>query len=411
MPSSNRATSPAPARRRVTRGAGSGAPIRIAVLLESSRAFGRGVLDGLAECLRERPRWIVYYQECGLDNLLPKWFERWEGDGIIARVHDATMAAAILRKRVPVVDVLGVHPMPGVGVVKTDTDEVPRLAAEHLLQRGFKHFAYCGYANFSVQRGEAFARFVSQAGFDCVKFAPPERRLLRLSEEEDDGWAHQEPLIEWLRGLPKPVGIMTCNDARGHQLLNAARHLGLAVPDDLAVVGVDNYETICKLAVPPLSSVEQNVRGIASEAARMLERMLRGERPPAAPVLLKPYRVVTRRSTDALAVSDPNLKKAVSYIRAHATDGADIAQVAAAAGLSRRVLERRFVAAFGHSPGKEILSVQMQAVKSLLTETDWPLYRIAEKTGFSHTEYMHVAFKRHTGMTPRGYRVQMRERQ
>lgn len=403
---------PKPAAQRpfVTRSPSERAPVRIAVLLEASRAFGRGVLDGLAECLRERPRWIMYYQECGLDNLLPKWFGHWEGEGIIARIHDKRMADALLRKRVPVVDVLGVYRIPGVAVVKTHTEEVPRLAAQHLLQCGFTNFAYCGYANFSVQRGEAFDRFIRAAGFRCAKFAPPQRGALRLSQEEHYGWAHQDQLIHWLRGLPKPIGVMACNDARGHQLLNAARHLGLAVPDELAVIGVDNYETICRLAVPPLSSVEQNTHRIASEAALLLERMLRGEPAPAAPILVKPHRVVTRRSTDALAVADVNLRKAVQHIRAHATAGVRIAEVARVAGLSRRVLERRFLAAFGHSPGKEMLAVQMHAVKSLLSGTDWPLSRIAEKSGFSHPEYLHVAFKRHTGMTPRAYRLQMGER-
>ena len=389
-----------------------GRPLRIAVLVESSRAFGRGVLHGIAECMREHRDWLVYYQEGGLGELLPKWFGTWRGDGIIARIEDDTMARALVRKRVPVVDIRGVWPVAGVPVVKTDHAEISRLAADHLLECGFKSFAYCGYAGaaYSAERGEAFARIVRQAGHACQTFEARVPRLAAIRQQEQHGWSHEQQLIEWLRGLPKPIGVMACNDARGHQLLNAARQLELPVPDELAVIGVDNYETICELTVPPLSSVEQNSRRIAGEAVALLEQMLRGRPSPAEPIVVKPCKVVARRSTDVLAVADHNLRQAIRCIRENATSAIGVAQVARAAGLSRRELERRFIAALGHSPGREIATVQIQAVKSLLTETDWPLYRIAEKTGFAHPEYLNVAFKRHTGLTPRGYRLQLSRR-
>ncbi|MGH7947517.1 MAG: XylR family transcriptional regulator [Opitutaceae bacterium] len=386
-----------------------GRPRRIAVLVESSRAFGRGVLHGIAECMREHRDWLVYYQEGGLGELLPKWFGAWQGDGIIARIEDETMARALARKGIPVVDIRGVLPVAGVPVVKTDHAEISRLAAGHLLDCGFKSFAFCGYAGaaYSAERGEAFARFIREAGYACRSFEARVPRLTDIRQQEQYGWSHEAELVEWLRALPKPIGVMACNDARGHQLLNAARQLDLAVPDELAVIGVDNYETICELAVPPLSSVEQNARRIASEAVNLLELMLQGGPPPAGPIVIKPCKVVARRSTDVLAVDNRNLRQAIQCIREKATSGIGVDEVAKAAGLSRRELERRFLSALGHSPGREIATVQMQAVKSLLTETDWPLYRIAEKTGFAHPEYLNVAFKRHTGLTPRGYRLQL----
>ena len=379
------------------------------MLVESSRAFGRGVLHGIAECMREHRDWLVYYQEGGLGELLPKWFSTWQGDGIIARIEDQSMACAMARKGVPVVDIRGVWPVAGVPVVKTDHAEIARLAAEHLLECGFKAFAYCGYAGaaYSDERGEAFAESVRRAGFSCRVFEARVPRLTRIRQQEQYGWAHEQQLVQWLAGLPKPIAIMACNDVRGHQLLNAARQLELAVPDELAVIGVDNYETVCELAVPPLSSVEQNARRIASEAVTLLERLLAGRPPPAQPILVKPCKVVARRSTDVLAVGDPNLRQAIRCIREKATSAIGVEEVARAAGLSRRELERRFISALGHSPGREIATVQIQAVKTLLTETDWPLYRIADQTGFAHPEYLNVAFKRHTGLTPRGYRLQL----
>jgi LacI family transcriptional regulator len=359
--------------------------------------------------MREHRDWLIYYQEGGLGELLPKWFNTWKGDGIIARIEDEAMARTLVRKGVPVVDIRGVCPVEGVPVVKTDHAEISRLAADHLMECGFKSFGYCGYAGaaYSAERGAAFARIVRQAGYACRTFEARVPRLTEIRRQEQYGWAHEEQLVEWLRGLPKPIGIMACNDARGHQLLNAARQLELAVPDEIAVIGVDNYETICELAVPPLSSVEQNARRIASEAVTTLEQMLRGRPPPAEPILVKPCKVVARRSTDVLAVADQNLRQAIRCIRERATSAIGVADVARAAGLSRRELERRFLAALGHSPGREIATVQIQAVKSLLTETEWPLYVIAEKTGFSHPEYLNVAFKRNTGITPRAYRLQL----
>jgi LacI family transcriptional regulator len=385
----------------------SAAPIQVALLIESSRAFGRGVLEELAECLRER-RWMITYQEGGLSELLPEWLESWQGDGIIARIEDRRIARALVRKRVPIVDLRGVCPIPAVPVVTTDDAEIARLAAAHLRSCGFRHFAYCGYegAANSQLRGKVFAQFFREAGLPCYMFTVREPHLATVRAQEQYGWSHREHLIEWLRGLPKPVGVMACNDARGHQLLNAAREIGVSVPDEVAVIGVDNHATVCELTVPPLSSVEHNTGGIAREALNVLDRMLSGQQPPAAPVLVKPCRVVPRRSTDVLALPDPNLRKAIQAIRTEPARRID--EIARISGLSRRDLERRFAAAFGHSPLQETLAVQIQTAKKLLTETDWPLYRVAEAAGYRHAEYFNAAFKRQTGITPGGYRRQMR---
>jgi LacI family transcriptional regulator len=383
--------------------------VRIAVLLESSRAFGRGVLQGLAECLQARRHWMVYYQEGGLGELLPGWFAAWQGDGVIARIEDRRMAAALAQKRIPVVDIRGRLPIRGVPVVRTDHDEISRMTAEHLMERGFRRFAFCGYegADYSTIRRDAFARTVRHAGFPCHVFSTPEPRVSAIRKQEQYGWAHEGHLIEWLRRLPKPIGIMACNDARGHQLLNAARQAEVLVPDEVAVVGVDDYKLICELADPPLSSVEQNTRRIAQEAVLVLEGMMAGRRPPTAPIVVKPCRLVTRRSSDALAITDDNLRAAMRCIQTRAHTGIGVDDVARAAGMSRRDLERKFRTSFGHAPGEALLRTQLKSVRTLLTETNLPLYRIAEKTGFSHPEYLNVVFKREMGLTPRGYRLKM----
>lgn len=360
--------------------------------------------------MRTRRDWLVYYQEGGLGELLPTWFEGWTGDGIIARIENPTIARALRRKRIPLVDIRGGCPMPGVPVVQTDNREIARLAVEHLSACGYKRFAYCGYegAHYSDERCAAFVEFVRDAGGECHVFQANEPRFAAVRQQEQYGWENEEHLVRWLRTLPLPIGVMTCNDSRGHQLLNAAHRLDLNLPDDLAVVGVDNYETICELTVPPLSSVEQNTSQIATEAVRLLELLLRGEPAPTEPVVVKPCRVVARRSTDVLAVNDRHLREAVRFIREQVAKNFGVIDVAKSAGLSRRELERRFFTAFGHSPGQEIIAARLRTVKSLLVDTALPLYRVAEAAGFTHPEYLNVAFKRQTGMTPRRYREQMR---
>lgn len=383
---------------------------RIAVLVESSRSFGRGVLHGIADEMRTRRKWLVYYQEGGLSEILPEWFENWEGDGIIARIENRTIADAILQKNIPAVDIRGVLSTPNIPTVKTDNREIARLAAEHLAACGFHRFAFCGYdgASYSNERCTAFVEYVEAAGRKCHVFRPQEPETNTVREQEQRGWEQEELLVNWLRTLPVPIGIMCCNDARGHQLLNAAHRLDLNLPDDVAVIGVDNYETICNISVPQLTSVEQNTAQIAAEAVRLLSLQLEGEPPPTDTVLVKPCRVVARRSTDALAVNDPNLREAVRYIREHVSDEFGVEDVARAVGMSRRELERGFVSAFGHAPGREIIAARLRTVKSLLVDTDLTLYQIAEAAGFRHAEYLNVAFKRQTGMTPGRYREQMR---
>jgi LacI family transcriptional regulator len=385
----------------------------VALLIESSRGYGRGLLHGIAEYIRVHGPWSIYLQRHHLYDAPPAWLKDWRGDGIIARVENKRIAQAILDRCVPAVDLRGRIVTPGIPAILTDDEMGARMVAEHLLERGFRHFAYCGYVgtSYSDERSRVFCRVVQKAGFTCYTYEPP-RHLRRRNPEktEEEGLIYEKDVAQWLLKLPKPVGLMACNDARGQQVLNACREVGIVVPDELAVVGVDNDVVVCELCDPPLSSLVPNTRKIGYEAAALLERMIAGEPPPEAPIFITPRGIVTRRSSDVLAIEDRDMATAVRFIREHACAGIKVEDVLARVPLSSSGLERLFKRVLGRTPKAEIIRVQLERVKQLLAETDLPLKDIAAKAGFSHIEYLCVVFKSKTGQTPGQYRTAVQQR-
>jgi LacI family transcriptional regulator, galactose operon repressor len=380
---------------------------RVALLVESSRAYGRGLLHGIAEYVRLHGPWSIYLAERGLGEAPPGWLKGWKGDGIIARIENRRIARAVSDLGLPTVDLRGLFTDLGVPRIVTDDQAVARLAVEHFLERGFRHFAFCGFpgADYSDQRSQGFTRSVEEAGFACHVYQSSRLPPAAGTEvREQWGWMTEAEVADWIEGLPKPVGLMACNDIRAQQLLSACRAIGAAVPDEVAVLGVDNDEVLCDLSDPPLSSIIPDTHRIGHEAAARLESLMRGEASQAVLTVIPPLGIVTRRSTDVLAVDDRAISRAAHFIREHACEPITIQDVLADLPLSRSVFERRFAKTFGRTPKAEILRTRLERVKRLLAETDWPLKQIASKAGFDHPEYLCVAFKKRTGQTPGEYR-------
>ncbi len=375
---------------------------KVALLIETSNTYARDLLHGIRIWLREQKPWSIRFSEEGRGAGLPVWLADWHGDGIIARVTSRRMASALRKTGLPVVDVAAALPEPVFPRVATDSRAATRLALEHLTERGFRHFAYCGDERFwwSASRELSFTEQVRAASRNCSVF-----RVGRTRAGSDN---EQAELISWLRSLPKPVGILACYDVCGQQVLEACIDAGLAVPEQVAVMGVHNDELLCDLCEPPLSSVIPNARRAGYEAASLLARMMEGERVPVEARLIEPVGVAQRQSTDVIAVDDPKVSAAVRYIRAHATTGIDVGDVLRAVPISRTLLERRFKALLGHTPHEHILRTRLARVQTMLIETELPVALIAERTGFEHTEYLSVAFRRHTGQTPSAYRKRHR---
>ena len=303
---------------------------RIAVLVESSRGYGRSLLQGIAAYVREHGPWTVDIQERRLYDAAPKWLRRWQGDGIIARIANPRFAREIGRLRLPTVDLVGLHQIEGVPVIITDHEAVVRHAADHLLSLGLSQFAFCGFAGsyYSEKRSQYFAEYMAARGHAVHVFSTrSRRRRLDPSALEEESLPPGANMAAWLRSLPKPVGLLAVTDNRGHQVLNVCGEQAIVVPDDVAVIGVDNDEMLCELCEPPLSSVALNPWKVGYEGAALLDRMLKGKSPPRERTLIPPLGVVTRKSTDVVTMVDADLAAALRLIRQRACEGITIEEV------------------------------------------------------------------------------------
>lgn len=374
---------------------------RVALLIETSLGPGRDILRGVAQYVRERGGWSLHYEPRGLEERAPEWLARWRGEGVIARLQNPALVAGVARLGIPVVDVLGVVNQAGFPLVHVDDAAIARLAAAHLHERGLRQFGYFGIAgeNWSERRREAFAAAVGLARGDLRVYESP--RHLTVGKAWDQ---EADRLARWVEGLPKPVGVMICSDQRGSQFLEACRRAGAQVPDEVAVIGVDDDEPLCEVCHPPLSSVRPAHSRVGYVAAELLDRLMAGRQPPAKPILVEPVGVTTRLSTDVLAVTDASLASAVRLIREQACAGLRVEMVARHAGLSRSVLQRRFREALGRTVHEEILQTRLKRACELLTETELGLVDVAERAGFRHQEYMGAVFKAHLGRTPAQHR-------
>lgn len=368
---------------------------RVLLLIESSRAAGRSLLRGIAGFARHHGRWLCHWETGGLEKAWPH-LRAFQADGIIMRDVDRVEEA--LEYHVPLV-VVGHsrHEVPGVVNLVSDSETIGRLGAEHLLNCGLKHLAFYGLDGvpWSEERAASFAFRVAAAGLPAHLYRTPPGASSK---------AEQQGLAEWLRRLPRPVGVMACNDDRGQQVIEAAKIAGLRLPDEVAVLGVDNDELVCELSAPPMTSVAVNFERAGYESAQLLDRLMRGQTPPANRIVARAVGVVTRQSTDILAVQDPRVAAALRFIRTHADVPLSVAEVARASGMSRRALEQQFRALLDRSIRREIARVRVERICRLLEETNRPISHIAEAMGFAGQEHFARYFRAEKGMTPLAYR-------
>ena len=374
------------------------------LLVETSRAYGRGLVEGIARYAEEHGPWSILYEERGLTDPLPRWLRHWRGDGIIARTVHRADTAKLVATRLPVVE-LYAYNEPRLPRVRPDEAEIARLAVEHFLDRGLHGFAF-----FSTQRAHwidgrrrAFEEKLRQCGHSChnFSFTPAARPASRKPHRIDD-----RSVIRWLRRLPKPCGVFCASDFFAARLVRTCRACGIVVPDEIAVLGVDNDAVFCGVSLPQLSSIDLGSARIGHEAAALLDRLMAGRSPPKMAVCVAPQRVIVRESTDILAIDDPDIAQAARLIREKACGQLRVAQVAAAVGLSRRTLEQRFQRVLRHTPKEEILRVRMEQAKTLLATSTAAVAQVAKQSGFKSPKYFARAFRQRIGVTPQAYRGQ-----
>jgi len=382
----------------------------VILALGPERRATRGILQGIARFAALHESWLFdieppFYERypfCMRADHTERTLARLRGtgaDGIITFILDDAMARAIPRG-FPAVVIPMADLVPGHCNVVDQPYAAARMAVEHLRERGFTRFAFCGLdrSYWSRIRQESFAGQLADDGLRVELYCP------RLPARPRSWRMEQRRLAKWLKALPKPIGLMAFNDERALQVAEACRLAEVVVPDEVAIVGVDNDEIICGLSNPPLSSIALNFERAGYEAAEQLRRQMTGAAPSAGEIPIRPTVVVARRSTDVLAVEDMEIAEALRFIRNHAAEAITVTDVLKEIMVSRRVLERRFQEILGRGIRREIERCHVERSCHLLIDTHWPLQRVAEQCGFSSLTHFGIAFRRVMRLSPRQYR-------
>ena len=375
----------------------------VAVCVDNGRAHGRGVLRGIADYVDAYGPWSLFVDPQA-DSVFPEGRSKnWSGDGILTYIECPTRAERLLKSGIPTVELFAFRADQTLPVVASDDFAIGKLAAEHLIERHFRSFAFTGYSGslWSERRRKGFASAVEAARLlapSCYDVVRP-RTLV-------DWETVQSELTEWMRSLPKPVGLMACSDHHAQRVLDACRRAGTVVPEEVAVIGVDNNEEICRLSNPPLTSVIDDSRRVGYEGARLLHRLMTRKNvgKKKKTILIPPLGIATRRSTDVTAIDDRLMAEVLRYIREHACNGLNMKQLPGKFGMSRSVFYRRFQQATQRSPHEEVLRVQLDRAKALLAQTKLPLDKVATLAAFPSSAYLSVVFRREINQTPGQFR-------
>ncbi len=390
-----------------TSAAPSSPPPKVAILfslaLEGERNMCRGILDYAKAHGPWRCHLVEGRPEEQLMNLKSERF-----DGIIAaggshRENDAYASVGVpfvlLEPRPDMLDESGASSVP---FVMRDSRAIGALAAAYYLERGYRSFAFVGETNrwyWNAERRIGFVDALARAGFGCAMYDT-------FTARERKSWTVERPRMErFLLSLPHPTAVFAAMDGRARYVVNLCSDIGLRVPEDIAVLGVDNDPLLCESTVPPLSSIRTGGYRRGFVAAEMLDALMHGRPVESRSVVQEPISVVTRGSTGYDAMSDPVIARAVTFIRANAaSSGIGVADVVRAAGCSRRYLERHFRDRLGRSVRDELLQERLGRVKSLLETTGLTIEEIAARTGFARGNHLATLFRGKTGVTMRAWR-------
>lgn len=386
----------------------------IALLVPASGGYSRGICRGVASYALDHEDWLIFPYERAEFVEPPAWLKKGHIDGVIGFVSTPELGRQIQSLGVPVVDVQGEGNCPGAPVIDTDPETVARLAADFFLQAGFMHFAFGGYPGifFSDRRSAAFCRQLAAHGHAVNLYAPSQRvsASIRQQFREMRGLEYEPALAAWLTGLPKPVAILAPNDIRGQQIITACRDLGISMPSDVSVIGVDNDEILCRLCRPTLTSIAPDLEGIGMLASEMLNRMLEGQFVEPRLYNHPPTRIVERQSTDITTAQNPIVLAATRIIRDRACHGISVEQVCDLADCSRSTLDNLFKKHLGRPVAQEMLRVRLGRAMRLLEDSTLAIDEVARECGFLSSTYFCRFFKRETGTTPALYRASLIKR-
>ena len=379
----------------------------VILLIPAAREFDRGLRRGIIDYGNRHGPW-TFFEEAPpyLQSLTPRQRLRemsgWKAHGAIVL---QSRYREVMSLNLPTVIAVETRKLDeSYNQVVCDNVEIGRMGARVLIGLGLRHFAYCGLAGleFSDNRGAGFRKALEDANRAAAIYNS------KVASPGLSWYSERKKLASWLMSLPKPVGLMACNDDRARMVIDICRSQQLRVPDDVAVLGVDNDEQVCRSASPPLSSIALATEAAGFEAAALLAELMAGHVPARRTVIVRASREVIRQSTDTLAHGDSSLVRALRFIRDNCSRDMRVSEVADAAGLSRRALQDRFVRELGRTAIEEIHRRRADHVARLLLETNMTVGEIAYASGFDMGAHLARFFARCTGLTPRAYRQMMR---
>ena len=372
---------------------------RIILLLETSRAFGRQLIIGIVRYSRLNGRWSFYKEPIDIKSSIPN-LTGWNPDGIIMR--DTLITKDLLRFKIPTIFAPHGFDYPkDIPVIITDSYSIAKMASGHFIEKGFKNLAYCGFDGivWSEQRKMYFNKFNEKSGFKTYNYVPSK------TTRQYDWEKEQRQVCKWVMELPKPVGIFACNDDHGQHILEVCKLMNLKVPEDVAVLGVDNDLMVCEFGDPPLSSIALNTESAGFEAARLLDTMMKsGKKMNGRQIVATASHIVQRQSSDILAVDDSEVAMAIHYIKNNAKNKILVQDIAAAAGIGRQTLEKKFRKNIHRTIYDEIQRVRVELISKLLIETDDTISQISSLFNFTDVEHISRFFKKEKGVGLREYR-------
>ncbi|HEX2974081.1 MAG TPA: DNA-binding transcriptional regulator [Tepidisphaeraceae bacterium] len=376
-------------------------PKRVAISVIASTFYGRDALRGILDYYQSYANWEIHH-EGGTGKVASMGSEmailKWKAQGVLVQLTSEHLGQTIRESGIPAVDIWSEFDS-GLPSVRPDDKAIGELGAQYFQSRGFRNYGWCNWSDkqdFVFRRRDAFCQEVKRLGFNCRVYEHKER---------GSGWVDDlSNVIRWLRSLPKPVAVMSCNDYRARGLVFACSRIGLRVPEEVAILGIDNDSLECNLCSPLLSSVIVPCRDLGYKAAALLDKMMKGGERPAKPLEIRPSGIVTRRSSDTFAVEDPEIASAVQFISDHAGELIDVSDVLSHVHISRRSLERKFAEMFNRTPREHILYTHVEQAKRLLENTTLKLSSVAQKSGFTPNQMFSRLFEQVVGLSPGEYR-------
>jgi LacI family transcriptional regulator len=379
--------------------------IRIALLLDFTEEYHKNLLRGIIRYSREKGPWDflripVYYRETlGVHGII-KRAKEWGAKGLIGQFHSGTDMSKFSKAGISVIAQDFEERIKGVSNISGAYHETGKLGAEYFLRKGFRHFAFYGFKNivWSRERAEGFEAKLKDAGYPVHYFEHKKSRSMDL-------WYYKPSVLSrWLKALPKPIALMACDDNQALHISEATKHAGLRIPEDVAVLGVDNDENICFLSDPHLSSISLDVEKGGYDAARLLEKLIRNRKQTSSTITIKPTRLVTRASTDIYSTPDLHIVTALKFIHNHIDTNLSVEDVLNEVPLSRRSLEKRFLDITGYPVYKYIFNLRIEKFAERLELTDKSISEIAHGLGLNDAKNIARQFRQINGMTPRHYR-------